>query len=80
LLSRDGGLDAEDLEPLEWDWVQWPAELHLGNDSDNKAEYPIAFAGCFAVAAAQSRSTVIMTADPEFKNVEHPVDIEWLDG
>jgi uncharacterized protein len=45
-----------------------------------KAEYPIAFADCFAVATAQPRKAIIMTGDPEFKSVEHLVDIEWLDG
>jgi precorrin-6B methylase 1 len=39
-----------------------------------------ALADSFAVATAQSRSAVIMTGDPGFKNVEHLVDIEWLDG
>jgi uncharacterized protein len=41
-----------------------------------KAEYPMAFADCFAVATAQSQSAVIMTGDPEFKKVKHLVDIE----
>lgn len=45
-----------------------------------KAEYPLAFADCFAVAAAQSRSAVILTGDPELKKVAHLVNIEWLDG
>ena len=45
-----------------------------------KAEYPMAFADCFAVATARSQGAVIMTGDPEFKKVEHLVDIEWLDG
>jgi uncharacterized protein len=44
-----------------------------------KAEYPMAFADCFAVATAQSQSAVIMTGDPEFKKVEHIVEVEWLD-
>ncbi len=37
-------------------------------------------AECFAVATGQSPSAVIMTGDPGFKNLEHLVDIEWLDG
>lgn len=45
-----------------------------------KAEYPMAFADCFAVATARSQSAVIMTGDREFKKVEHFVDIEWLDN
>jgi uncharacterized protein len=45
-----------------------------------KAEYPMAFADCLAVATARSQGAVIMTGDPEFKKVEHLVDIEWLGG
>jgi uncharacterized protein len=45
-----------------------------------KAEYPMAFADCFAVATARSQSAFIMTGDPEFRKVEHLVDIEWIDS
>lgn len=43
-----------------------------------KAEYPLAYADCFAVATARNENAVIMTGDPEFKAIEHLVQIEWL--
>ena len=43
-----------------------------------KAQYPLAFEDCFAVATALREEAVIMTGDPEFKKVEHHVDIDWL--
>lgn len=43
-----------------------------------KARYPLSFADCFAVATAQRENAVILTGDPEFKNVEEFVRIDWL--
>lgn len=45
-----------------------------------KAEHPLSFSDCFAVATARSESAIILTGDPEFKKVEHLVKIEWLSG
>ncbi|MFZ0242900.1 MAG: type II toxin-antitoxin system VapC family toxin [Desulfobacterales bacterium] len=43
-----------------------------------KAEYPIAYADCFALACAIEHSAVLVTGDPEFKLVEHLVTIQWI--
>ena len=43
-----------------------------------KAEYPLSFADCFAVALAKKKDATLMTGDPEFKKIEHLVTIEWL--
>ena len=43
-----------------------------------KAEYPISYADCFAIACAQEHNATIVTGDPEFKNVDHLVKIEWI--
>jgi len=43
-----------------------------------KAEYPISYADCFVVACAREHGATIVTGDPEFKNVEHLVQIEWI--
>ena len=40
--------------------------------------YPLLFADCFVVTPARKMDAVIMTGDPEFKNVEHIIEIEWL--
>ena len=43
-----------------------------------KALHALSFADCFAVATAQRENAVILTGDPEFKNVEKLVKIDWL--
>jgi ribonuclease VapC len=43
-----------------------------------KAEHPISFADCFAVATATRENASILTGDPEFKRVESLVSVEWL--
>ncbi len=43
-----------------------------------KAEYPLSFADCFAVATARRENAIILTGDPEFKQIEHLAKIEWL--
>jgi len=43
-----------------------------------KAQYPLSFADCFAVATAVSEGAAIMTGNPEFKEVEHLTKVEWL--
>jgi predicted nucleic acid-binding protein len=43
-----------------------------------KARHALSFADCFAVATAQRENAVILTGDPEFKNVEKFVEIDWL--
>jgi len=43
-----------------------------------KAEYPLSFADCFAVATAKKKGLTVLTGDPEFKKVEDMVTIDWL--
>ena len=43
-----------------------------------KAQHALSIADCFAVATAQRENAVILTGDPEFKNVEKFVEIDWL--
>lgn len=43
-----------------------------------KAEFPISYADCFALACAVNHSAVLVTGDPDFKRVEHLVTIEWI--
>lgn len=43
-----------------------------------KAQYPVAYADAFTIAAAQSMGGIILTGDPEFKSVEHLVGVRWL--
>jgi ribonuclease VapC len=43
-----------------------------------KSEYPISYADAFVVATAQREGATIITGDPDFKQVEDLVKIEWL--
>ena len=43
-----------------------------------KAEYPISYADCFALACALENSAILVTGDPEFKKVAHLVSIQWI--
>lgn len=43
-----------------------------------KADYSMAYADAFAVATALRENAVVVTGDPEFRQVEHLVTIEWL--
>ena len=43
-----------------------------------KAEYPISYADCFALAFALETSAILVTGDPEFKQVVHLVSIQWI--
>ncbi|MEE8400156.1 MAG: type II toxin-antitoxin system VapC family toxin [Desulfobacterales bacterium] len=46
--------------------------------SEIKAEYAISYADCFAVATALNVEASIVTGDPEFKKVEHFVEVVWI--
>ena len=43
-----------------------------------KAQYPIAYADCFAAALAQQKEAVLMSGDPDFEKVAEVVALEWL--
>lgn len=46
--------------------------------SEIKAQFPIAYADAFAVATALREKARIVTGDPDFKQVKHLVEVEWL--
>lgn len=43
-----------------------------------KANFPVAYADAFAIAAAQEFSGIVLTGDPEFSHVEAVINVEWL--
>jgi ribonuclease VapC len=43
-----------------------------------KAQYPISYADAFIVATALREQVPVLTGDPEFKKVEHLIEINWL--
>ncbi len=83
ILHRQRGVEEAEYF-LETVLVSLPILLVQNNFQDVidaariKAEYPLSFADCFAVATARRESALILTGDPEFKKIEHLVKIEWL--
>jgi len=43
-----------------------------------KAQYPISYAHCFALACAMEHSARVVTGDPDFKKIAHLVSIDWI--
>ena len=43
-----------------------------------KANYTLSYADAFALVAAQTLGSTLITGDPEFSTVEELVNIEWL--
>ena len=62
-------------EPIDWVEADRPAILSAAHI---KANYPLAYADSFVVAAALTCSGTILTGDPEFHAVEGLVPVEWL--
>jgi len=43
-----------------------------------KAEYPMSYADCFALASALEHSAILVTGDPDFKKASRIVNIQWI--
>jgi len=43
-----------------------------------KADYPLSYADCFAVATARRERATLLTGDSEFHAVSSLVDIDWI--
>jgi uncharacterized protein len=56
--------------PASWEIILSAAEV--------KAQYALSYADCFAVATALRFQSSIVTGDPEFKKIEHLVEIDWI--
>jgi len=55
--------------------ADWP----LAHDAGGlKAKHQMSFADCFAAALAKQRKALLLTGDPEFKQVDKDINIEWL--
>lgn len=46
--------------------------------AEYKAEHSISYADCFALATALDQRASVVTGDPEFKKVEHLVNVVWI--
>lgn len=43
-----------------------------------KAQYAVSYADAFALALAQAHGATVLTGDPEFRQTESIVPVEWL--
>ena len=56
--------------PASWEIIESASQI--------KADYAVSYADCFATATALKYNAVIVTGDPEFKKIEHKVEIDWI--
>jgi predicted nucleic acid-binding protein len=59
-----------EIVPVDWNLIRKASEI--------KAEIPIAYADCFAIATALIKEATVITGDPEFARASHLISIDWL--
>jgi ribonuclease VapC len=65
------------IERLNFTILPVPNSL-IFQAAEYKAQYSISYADCFVLASAIDHRATVVTGDPEFKKVEHLVDIFWV--
>ncbi len=65
------------IERLNFTVLPVPNSL-IFQAAEYKAQFGISYADCFALASAVEHKTPVVTGDPEFKKVEHLVEIVWV--
>ena len=65
------------IERLNFTILPIPNHL-IFQAAEYKAQYALSYADCFALASAVGYKATLVTGDPEFKKVEHLVDIVWI--
>jgi len=65
------------IERLNFTILSIPNNLII-RAAEYKAQYSLSYADCFALASAVEHKAILVTGDPEFKKVEHLVDIVWI--
>src|SRR4030043_2453577 len=65
------------IERLHFTILPIPNHL-IFQAAEYKAQYALSYADCFALASAVGYKATLVTGDPEFKKVEHLVDIVWI--
>jgi uncharacterized protein len=56
--------------PASWEIIESASQL--------KAEQAVSYANCFAAATAMRNTAAVVTGDPEFKKIEHLVEVDWI--
>ena len=65
------------IERLNFTVLPVPNSL-IFQAAEYKAQYSISYADCFALASAVEHKAAVVTGDPEFKKVEHLVEVVWV--
>jgi predicted nucleic acid-binding protein len=65
------------IERLKFTVLPVPNTL-IFQAAEYKGQYGIAYADCFALASAVEHKAIIVTGDPEFKKVEHLIEVVWV--
>lgn len=60
---------------IEFIDVDWTLALEAGGF---KSKYKMSFADCFAASLTKHKNALLLTGDPEFKQVEPQITIDWL--
>ena len=73
----DADRSITELRQLGIDFVD--VDWTLAHDAGvYKSKHKMSFADCFAAALAKQKKGVLLTGDPEFKQIERDVTINWL--
>lgn len=66
-----------ELKQLGIEWVD--ADWEIAHEAGRfKAKHRMSFADCFAAALAKQRKALLLTGEPEFKQLEQVITIEFL--
>ena len=65
------------IERLNFTILSIPNNLII-RAAEYKAQYSLSYADCFALASAVEHKAILVSGDPEFRKVEHLVDIVWV--
>jgi len=73
----DADRSIKELKHLGIEFVDadWPLAHEAGGF---KSKHKMSFADCFAAAVAKQKKALLLTGDPEFKQVETEITIDWL--
>ena len=75
--ASDAEASIKQLRDLGIEFVD--ADWDLAKDAGYfKSKHKMSFADCFAAALAKQRKAHLATGDPEFKQVEQQITINWL--
>lgn len=75
--SGDAESSITQLRHLGIEFIQ--ADWQLAREAAKyKSKHRMSYADCFAAALTSQKDAVLLTGDPEFKQVEREVTIRWL--